>query len=163
VQHLRLAELLDQQIRERRAAGARSADAEEPQHGALDGDGAVPVDERLHSASGLLGQLTRAHDLPRLDEELRQVSSVKNRRLPYPLPAGKARFSPRRRDYGTLRVPFPKVIKSAAAGAVGIGGTLVVEICADTLARGVVCTNWLGGRAAPFLSRAYIRSRAWIT
>jgi hypothetical protein len=34
----------------------------------------VPVDERLHAARGFFGQLARARNLPRLYEELRQVS-----------------------------------------------------------------------------------------
>jgi hypothetical protein len=39
----------------------------------------MSIDEALHAARRLLRQLARAHHLPRLDEELRQISSAKER------------------------------------------------------------------------------------
>ena len=60
-------------------------------------------------------------------------------------------------------MPLAKVMRSAAAGAPEIGGTLVVEICVNALPRGVVRTNWLGGSAVPSFSLAYIKSRPWMT
>ncbi len=51
-------------------------------------------------------------------------------------------------------MPPENVIRSAAAGAPEMGGTLVAEICPNALLRGVVRTTWLGGN----LSRGHLRT-----
>ena len=73
LQHLRFRQLVDDEVRERRAARSGRADSEQAQDGSLDRDRRVAVDERLHAAGGVLRQLAGTSDLCRLDEELGQA------------------------------------------------------------------------------------------
>ena len=64
-----------------------------------------------------------------------------------------------RRQFGMCS-KFPENTIAFALGALTIGGTLAVVIVSVGSARGVVATTWLGGKAAPAVRCAHIRSSA---
>src|SRR5207248_804641 len=64
LQHLRFRQLVDDEVRERRAARSGRADSEQAQDGSLDRDRRVAVDERLHAAGGVWHFTHRADQLP---------------------------------------------------------------------------------------------------
>ena len=68
MQHARVAQAVDDQIRERRAPAAGAGDPEKAQHRPFDGHGGVSIDESLHAHGRAARQLARSGYLLGVDE-----------------------------------------------------------------------------------------------